>query len=546
MLFGRSRRQAPAVSNAVDTVADDSVSTDQAEPPSSSWEAVKEAAFLPQQAQQHDEGMPSQGSAWQAEYAGISNFASPVPADASPGSAVFVTPSSALLSDAMTNPTPLHEAADKAEVDPLSHRFEQRMLSAQPQPSHVNPEGTFDESQRPPAQQPQPWGGDRGWSRGVATPPEHMRSRAASPSLSDHGSFDPLTATFEEFEAFNRSREKHHLGHLPEQLPDQSSALSNQQLPQQPQQQQLPTAATTSGQPRKTRTIPRIFRLRKTGSTADRSSTSTEAAAAASTTKPVEAEEAPVLPSAHLADPTQAGGPPQETTPGSNAAQAAAVPKPRSKPFGLLRKRSKGTAQTLTSQQSLLPVPVPSEAVPMGAPLPEAGEWGQGGVLGDPPMQPLTGEGSEEQQHVNTVLGLSAGLTNSFGSFMAASAAASPRASPSSPCQGPESAQASKQTLSDQVSTLVVVAVVVAAPAAVVIVVVCCCGCFVHAEDCPSYSRHATDLVANRKLARCKVYNCCNVYQSATRHASGVFMLTDHTSRDACSTTHKTAHTILP
>ena len=501
MLFGRSRRQAPTVSKVTDTAADASVLTDLTEPPSSSWEAVKEAAFEPQQAQQaqHDEGAPSQGSAWQTKYAGISSFASPVPADESPGSAAFATPSSALLTDAMTNPPPLQEAADEAEVDPLSHRFEQRMLS---EPAHVNLQDTSDESQPPPAQQPQPWGGDRGWGRGgVSTP---MRSRAASPSLSDHGSFDPLTATFEEFEAFNRSREKHQ-SQLPEQMLDQSSTLSNQQLPQQlPQQQQQPaTAAATSGQqPRKTRSIPRIFRLRKTGSTADASSTSTEAAAAASSIKPVEAEDSPVLLSTDRVDPNQAGGSPQETPPGSNVAQAAAVPRPRSKPFGLLRKRSKGTAQTLTSQQSLLTVPVPSEAVPMCAPLPEAGEGGQDGLLGDPPT---TDKGAEEQQHVNTVLGLSAGLTNTFGSFMAASAAASPRASSSSPHEVLECAKASKQTSSDQVSTLVAVAACCRCCCCSCCCSCCCCGgivvvgCFVHTEDCPAYSRHVTDLAAQRE-----------------------------------------------
>ena len=431
MLFGRSRRQGSALPNTSDTVAGDS-----AEPPGTNWEAVEEEeAFLQQQqqqAQQHDDSLPSQESAWQSQNPDASDIASPAHANASLGSAAFVTPNSALLttpSAAMTNFTPVNEAAEEAEVDPLSRRFEEHMLTSTQEPSHVKLQDL--ESRFPPAQQPKLWGVSREVVKGA---PEHVRSRAASPSLSDHGSFDPLTATFEEFEAYNRSQEKH-LNHLPEQLqaqlPDESTALSNQQLPQQ----QHPPTAGTSTQPRKTRSIPRIFRLRKTGSTANVTSTSTEAAAAAS----VEAASEAVPPSISEVDPIQAGGPPQGTSQMSNTDQGAALPKTRSKPFGLLRKRSKGTAQTLSMTQQLTPAaPAPSEAAHQSTPLLVDGTGGhvpQQGLLEGPPKQPLAEMGAEEPQHVSTVLALSAGLSDTFGSFMAASTAASPQDSPNGPRQ---------------------------------------------------------------------------------------------------------------
>ena len=438
MLFGKSRRQAPALPTTADTVADESVLTNLAEPPGTSWEAVDKEAFLQQQAQQHDDGIPSQGSAWQAEYTNTPDMVSPLPVDTSPGSAAFVTPSSTLLSTpsaAMTNFTPLNEAAEEAEVDPLSHRFEERMLTARQEPSHVNLQETS-ELQIPPAQEPKPWGVNKGADKGVAAP-EHLRSRAASPSLSDQGSFDPLTATFEEFEAFNRSQEKR-LNYPPEQLqaqlPDQSTALSNQQLPQQ----QQPLPAGNSAQPRKTRSIPRIFRLRKTGSTASVTSTSTEAAAAASGEQLAEASSEPETLITGEIKPNQAGGPPQGGPEGSNTDQGVALPKTRSNPFGLLRKRNKGTAQTLSSRQPLPAAPAPFAAAHTSVIRPEDIMGGMGGgtplkgLLEEPPGQLLADKGAEEPQHVNTVLALSAGLTNTFGSFMAASAAASPRESPNS------------------------------------------------------------------------------------------------------------------
>ena len=430
MLFGKSRRQAPGLPNTADAVADDS-----AEPPGNSWEAVEEETLLQEQAQHPDGGMRSQGSAWQAEYPNSSDIASPAHATASPGSAAFVTPSSMLLttpSTAMTGSTPVNEAAEKAEVDPLSHRFEEHMLTARQEPLHAKIQDNS-ESGLPPAQRSNTWGINRGMGKGV-TAPEHVKSRAASPSLSDHGSFDPLTATFEEFEAFNRSQEKH-LNHVPEQLPaqlpDQSSALFNQQLPQQ----QQPSAAGTSAQPRKTSSIPRIFRLRKTGSMADVTSTST---AAAADVQPAEAEGQSEPLSPGKVDPNQAGGPPQGAGQGSNPDQGTALLKTRSKPFGLLRKRSKGTAQTLSSRQPLPAAPAPSEAAHTSAPLPEdstGGHTPQQGLLEDPTKQALADKGAEEPQHVNTVLALSAGLANTFGSFMAASTAASPQESPRGPRQ---------------------------------------------------------------------------------------------------------------
>ena len=452
MLFGKSRRQAPALSNTAEAVADDSVLTNPGQPPGTTWEAAEGEAFLQQQAQQRDECMPSQESAWQAEYPNASDTVSPVHVTASPGSAAVVTPSSTLLttsSTAITYPTPLNEAAEQAGVDPLSHCFEERMITARQEPSCVK---LMDNSESKLPSTLQPWGVSKGVDRGV-TAPEHM-SRAASPSLSDHGSFDPLTATFEEFEAFNRSQEKH-LNHLPEQLqaqlPDQSTALSHQQLPQQ----QQPPAAGTSAQPRKTRSIPRIFRLRKTGSTADISSTSIEAAAAASGEQPTEAAGEPVPLSTGEMEPIQAEGTPQGTSQVSNTNQGIALPKTRSKPFGLLRKRSKGTAQTLSSQQPPPATPAPSEAADPSAPLPEDGMGGhtpQHGLLEGPPKPPLGDKGAGAPQHVNTVLALSAGLTDTFGGFMAASPAASPRESPNGPRLIPEYSHDS-EVKSDQVSS---------------------------------------------------------------------------------------------
>ena len=432
------------MSNTPATDADETALTDQTQAPSSRLEAYEEDALSEQQAQQRDEGMPSQGSAFHANYAATS--------------VAFVTSSSVLHSTpntAMTDAGLPDEAPEEADVDPLSHRFEEHMLTTRQEASHVMLQEMV-ESHPPHAQQPRPWGG----ARGFAT--LEQRSRAASPSLSDHDSFDPLTATFEEFEAFNRSREKRidpPSEQLPAQLPEQSPAVSNLQLPQQ----QQPPAAGTSTHPRKTRSIPRIFRLRKTGSTAEASSTSNEAAAAATDLHPTEADTEVMLPSTGEVDPNQAAGPLR----GPNADPPPAASKPRSKPFSLLRKRSKGTAKPVPAQQPLPVAPVPLDTVYTSAPLPEAGIGGSQTPISQ--LGLLQDRGAGEQQHLNTVLALSAGLPGTFGSFMAAS----PRGSPSSPRQQPQgSHDDSEEPLSDQVSSASVQRI--NAPCRALLAYICC------------------------------------------------------------------------
>lgn len=457
MLFGRSRRQAAPMSTTpdMDTVESAWSGHSHIHTHSSKVEVSEAGASSEEQFHQHDEGMQSQASVWQDRYPNTSDDLSPNPVTASPGSAAFATPSSALLTSpdaAMSHADRPDEAGEEAVIDPLSHRFEERTFTARHEPSLVNVHEV--ESQPVYAQHLKPWGSDRGVDSegdrgGVSS--EH-RSRTASPSLGDHGSFDPLTATFEEFEAFNRSQEQrsHPPEQLPAQLPNQSPAMTNLQLPQQPQP---PPIAVTSTEPRKTRSIPRIFRLRKTGS-ATESPSSFGGNATPPGSHTTEADTAAESLSTGGVDPTPAEDTPQGPPHSLNADLPPAVPKPRSKTFGLLRKRSKGTA---TSQQP----PDPSEAPPQTSnPLPGdgAGQASQQGLLGDSLRQfPLVEGTAGDVHHVNTVLALSAGLTGTFGSFMAASSpSASPRGPPESPHHPPHGSQDALQALPDQVSAALV------------------------------------------------------------------------------------------
>ena len=444
-LFGKARRQALPMPLAPAAEADNPSMTYDPESTSDRMAASAAEGFSQEQMGGGHGSIPSLSGAWQTRTADFSDELSQsdpatVPA---PVPAVFPTSSSALLTSqhsprAAFSHAQLPKETDEGfeAVDPLSHQFEERMSAQTSEATQAKQQGTASQSHQYAQHADQ-----------LATASGY-RIRATSPSPSDAPSFDPLTATLEEFEAFNRSHPQRLSPELseqfPGQLPDQSSGTSDLQQPQQ-----LPAAASV--QPRKTRSIPRIFRLRKTAPSSSHSS-SPDVPMAESPLQPSEGTKGDTLqPGTELLEPRLTGPGPE---------QALVTDKPRSKPFGLLRKRSKGTAQlSLTQQPAQADLASPAEAYTSPAVSQEG--TGQGlqqglepGLLGGAPAREVVGKDAQEQPHVNTVLGLSAGLTSTFGSFMAASSGGSPRASPSSPYQLPEEALPSQVNLMRNVLVL--------------------------------------------------------------------------------------------
>ena len=448
MLFGKTRRQAPSTPLSPAAEPDNSAMTNDPESASNGMAVSAAEGFSQEQVIGRDGS-----TAWQTRTDHFSDdlsqsspsavpAAGPVPGPVpGPGPTVFAPSSSAMLTTlhspgAAFSHAQLPEAgAGLGALDPLSHQFEERMLTENSEAVQTRRQSTapLPVQYAPHADQ-------------LATTYEHGL-RARSPSPSDAPSFDPLTATLEEFEAFNRSHQQRLSPELSEQFPgqllNQSSGTSDMQLPQQ-----LPAAASIPVQPHKTRSIPSMFRLRKTAPSAGGSS---------SPDVPL-GETAPLPSEAAKGDSTQPGtGLMEPRLAAAGPEQAASRDKPRSKPFGLLRKRSKGTAQLSLSQQPAQAdpaSPATAPSLPREGIVQELQQAEEPGPSDGAPPQQIVGKDAEEKQHVNTVLGLSAGLTSTFGSFMAASSGASPRGSPGSLHQLPEEQVDPEQALSSQVNLM--------------------------------------------------------------------------------------------
>ena len=301
--------------------------------------------------------------------------------------AALALPSSALLSGALSATSTLGQAkpAEEAEVDPLSSLFEDRVWSPRLQPPSVMTPATAEADT-------------------ASHPQQHLQ-----PMTPMYGEFDPLTATIEDYHAYHSSQEQ------------QAAPPLGFQDAEQPQRALVADAAAP---PRKTRSMPRLFKLRKSA-------------------KPGGSPTAGVASDTELTEDTAIGEDavqltpeePRPSTVDSNANQTAAVSKPRSKkPFSLLRKHSKGNAHAaeMTQQQQQLAAETvgnPNAALPALA-----------GGIDDPTGQQstvetvsLTDRDPEQVHHANTQLGLSAGLPSTFGSFMAAAPRAPAEAVSDSP-----------------------------------------------------------------------------------------------------------------
>ncbi|KAA6416660.1 MAG: component of SCAR regulatory complex, partial [Trebouxia sp. A1-2] len=301
--------------------------------------------------------------------------------------AALALPSSALLSGALSATPTLGQAkpAEEAEVDPLSSLFEDRVWSPRLQPPSVMTPATAEADT-------------------ASHPQQHLQ-----PMTPMYGEFDPLTATIEDYHAYHSSQEQ------------QAAPPLGFQDAEQPQRALVADAAAP---PRKTRSMPRLFKLRKSA-------------------KPGGSPTAGVASDTELTEDTAIGEDavqltpeePRPSTVDSNANQTAALSKPRSKkPFSLLRKHSKGNAHAaeMTQQQQQLAAETvgnPNAALPALA-----------GGIDDPTGQQstvetvsLTDRDPEQVHHANTQLGLSAGLPSTFGSFMAAAPRAPAEAVSDSP-----------------------------------------------------------------------------------------------------------------
>jgi len=301
--------------------------------------------------------------------------------------AAFTFPTSALPSGALSA-TPIlsqPKPAQEAELDPLSSLFEDRVWTSRLQLPSVMTAATAEADTASHQQQ-------------------HLH--AVTPV---YGEFDPLTATLDDYHAYQSSQEQQAVPPLG--FPDA----------QQPQEALVADAAA---QPRKMRSIPRLFKLRKSAKPGG-----SPTAGPASDTEPTEAtamgEDAAQLTSEE----------PGPSAVDSNVTQTAAASRARSKkPFSLLRKHSKGNAcaAEMAQQQQHLAAETagnPNAALPALA-----------GSIDEPTGQqstvervPLTAKDPEEVLHVNTQLGLSAGLPSTFGSFMAAAPRAPAEAVSGSP-----------------------------------------------------------------------------------------------------------------
>ncbi|KAL0041117.1 hypothetical protein WJX77_005471 [Trebouxia sp. C0004] len=307
--------------------------------------------------------------------------------------AAFALPSSALPSGALSATPILNQAepAEEAELDPLSSRFEDRVWSPRLQVPSVMTEATTE-----------------------ADTASHQQ-QLLHPMTPVYGEFDALTATIEDYHAFHRSQEEE-VATPPELLGFQDA-----------QHPQDILVADTAAQPRKTRSMPRLFKLRKSakpgGSPAAGVASVTELAKATATGE----DAAQLTP--------QEPGPSAED---NNVNQTAAASKPRSKkPFGLLRKHSKGNARAaeVVQEQQEMAADTVGHPNTISAPLPAlaASIEEPSGQPSTVDRVPFTDKDPEQVPHANTLLGLSAGLPSTFGSFMAAAPRAPAEAVSGSP-----------------------------------------------------------------------------------------------------------------
>ena len=312
--------------------------------------------------------------------------------------AAFEVPDSVLPSSSLSAAPILSqvEAGEEPELDPLSPLFEEQAGSPKPQAASA-------------LSQPM-----------VSTNAgmHYQQQQQLHPMTPTYDEFDPLTATVEEFEAFNRSQEKD-LASEP-----QSHGTSDAQLP--------PGGAVSdaAAQPRKTRSMPRLFRLRKPA---------TANASPASIASDTELADAADLGLDTMQLPADALGPDAVEDTGNLAAAAAVVPKQRSRPFGLLRRRGKANTpvaetQHPQQQQSLSADDAEqpnAEFAPLATMAPSVDEQNE------VERQLVTEGDGERMVRANTQLGLSAGLPATFGSFMAAAPRPSAGAAPRSPAALP-------------------------------------------------------------------------------------------------------------
>ena len=275
------------------------------------------------------------------------------------------------------------EAVTEAELDPLSPEFEERTFIPQLQSPPLTHQVTA-----------------TGW-----------QSTSAAYA---HEGFDPLTCTPEEFDLLHSPDNNEQVRQQPLSLPDA-------------QQQAAGSAVTVAAaNARKTRSIPRIFRLRKAG-TASNSPAGT-----------VSSPDADMLPAETTAPVTETDEEVHSITEGP-AEQTAAVPKARSRPFNRLRKRGKGSVDTATPVLSQQQLTADSAAGDAAAQEPT---WSQSAVGPSPEdeqqgsdvtaEQPQAKQDLRQVVHANTRVGLLAGLPASFDSFMAIK---SPGAASDSPHQ---------------------------------------------------------------------------------------------------------------
>ena len=327
--------------------------------------------------------------------------------------AAFTFSSSALPSGALSA-TPIvsqTKPAEEAELDPLSSLFEDRVWSPRLQLPSVMTAATAEADT-------------------ASHPQQHLH-----PVAPVYGEFDPLTATLEDYHAYHSSQEQ------------QAAPPLGFQDAHQPQDAAVADAAV---QPGKMRSMHRLFKLHKSAKPGG-----SPTAGPPSDTELTEAtamgEDAAQLTSEEHAP----------SAVDSNVNQTAAVSRARSKkPFSLLRKHSKGSAhaaEMVQQQQQLAAETVgnPNAALPALA-----------GSIDKPTGQqstvervPLTAKDPEEVLHVNTQLGLSAGLPSTFGSFMAAAPRAPAEAVSDSPHKlllpSPELAQAPPYQVSLNFSLIV-------------------------------------------------------------------------------------------
>ena len=304
--------------------------------------------------------------------------------------AAFAFPSSVLPSGALSATPILSQTkpAEEAELDPLSSLFEDRVWSPRLQSPSVMTAATAEADTASHQQQ-------------------HLH-----PVTPVYGEFDPLTATLDDYHAYQSSKEQ------------QAAPPLGFQGAQQPQEALVADAAA---QPRKTRSMPRLFKLRKSAKPSG-SPTAGPASDAELTEAPAMGEDAAQLT-------------PEEPAPSvvdSNVTQTAAASRARSKkPFSLLRKHSKGSAHAaeMVQQQQQLAAETLGHSNGISASPPALV-----GSINEPVGQqstvervPFTDKDPEEVLHVNTQLGLSAGLPSTFGSFMAAAPRAPAEAVSGSP-----------------------------------------------------------------------------------------------------------------